>query len=139
MFNLDQQQIVIIVLYISIMAIAIKILKQRDQKIKLKKYELDIMYGPILNIEQQLDTLIGSIFDEYKIYNLEYRNNEYIAQLDEDKIVKELSDIVLQRISPAFITQLSTYFNMDNLGSIIATKISLRVMEYRIMKNTNQG
>ena len=90
-------------------------------------------------IEQQLDTLIGTVFDEYKIYNLEFRDSEYIKEAEEQKIIKEVCNIVLERISPVFLTQLSTYFNIDNLGSIIATKISLRVAEYRISKNINKG
>lgn len=127
----------ILILYISTMAIIIKVLMQRDKKIALKKYEIDIMNGPILNIEDQLDTLIDSIFTEYKIYNLEYKPDEYIRELDEKEIIEQLCDIVLERISPVFLTQLSTYFNIDNLGSIIASKISLRVIDYRISKNTN--
>jgi len=129
----------IFVIYISIMGIAIKLLRQRDKKIKLKKYEIDITYGVNFQIEQQLDTLIGTVFDEYKIYNLEFRDSEYIKEAEEQKIIKEVCNIVLERISPVFLTQLSTYFNIDNLGSIIATKISLRVAEYRISKNINKG
>lgn len=129
----------IIILYISIMCIIIKVLRQRDKKLQLKKYEIDITIanGNMLNIENQLDTLIESIFTEYKIYNLEYRPNEYIKETDEKQIIEEISDTVLNRISPVFLTQLSTYFNIDNLGSVIASKISLKVMEYRISRNTN--
>ena len=137
MGNLTITQWFILLIYISIMCIVIKILRQRDKKIALKKYEIDITNGPIFNIEQQLDILIDSVFNEYKIYNLEYRSDSYIKEMEEKKIIQDVCDIVLQRMSPVFVTQLSTYFNIDNLGNIIATKISLRVMEYRISKNTN--
>lgn len=135
--NLTIQEWGFIVIYVSIMCIIIKILKQRDKKIALKKYEIDMSMGPIFNIEAQLDTLIDSIFTEYKIYNLEYRADDYIKELDEKQIIEELCETVLHRISPVFLTQLSTYFNIDNLGSVIASKISLKVIEYRISKNTN--
>lgn len=134
MFTIEQI-IIMIIIYVSIMGIVIKILTQRDKKIKLKKYEIDLKYGPIFSIEQQLDNLIDGIFDEYKIYYLEYRDEDYIKEIDEQEIIKTLSNTVLERISPTFLTQLSTYFNIDSLGTIIATKISLRVNEYRISKN----
>ena len=135
--NLTTQEWGFIIIYISIMCIIIKILRQRDRKIELKKYEIDMTNGPIFNIEAQLDTLIDSIFTEYKIYNLEYRADDYIKEIDERQIIEELCETVLHRISPVFLTQLSTYFNIDNLGSVIASKISLKVIEYRISKNTN--
>ena len=130
-----EQIILMVILYISIMGVVLKILKQRDKKIKLKKYEIDLTYGSSFNIEKQLDLLIDGIFDEYKIYYLEYRDENYIKEMDEQEIIKNLSDTVLERISPTFMTQLSTYFNIDSLGNIIATKISLKVNEYRISKN----
>lgn len=136
MINLTQEQIILIILYVSIMGIIIKILRQRDRKLDIMKYEIDVTNGPIFQTEQQLDLLIDSVFNEYKIYNLEFRDNAYIKEMEEKQIIQDVSDIVLQRISPVFLTQLSTYFNIDNLGNIIATKISLRVMEYRITKNT---
>lgn len=139
MNNLTQNQIILIILvilYLSIMGIVIKILRQRDRKLAIMKYEIDISNGPIFQTEQQLDLLIDSIFNEYKIYNLEFRDNAYIKEMEEKQIIQDVSDMVLERISPVFLTQLSTYFNIDNLGNIIANKISLRVMEYRITKNT---
>lgn len=136
MINLTQEQIIFIILYVSIIGIIIKILRQRDRKLDIMKYKIDVSNGPIFQTEQQLDLLIDSVFNEYKIYNLEFRDNGYIKELEEKQIIQDVSDIILQRISPVFLTQLSTYFNIDNLGTIIATKISLRVMEYRITKNT---
>lgn len=130
--NID---IIALVLYISIMGIIIKILIQRDKKIKLEKYKIDIKYGSDTRIETQLDSIIDSIFDEYRIYNLEFRDNSYIKEIEEKKIVKDICDMVIERLSPVFITQLSTYFNTDSLGNVIAVKISTKVMAYRIENN----
>lgn len=135
--NLNTNQWLFLLVYVSIMCIVIKILHQRDKKISLKKYEIDIVNGPIFDIELQLDILIDSVFNEYKIYNLEYRPDDYIKELEEKEIVQNICDIVTDRISPVFLAQLSTYFNIDNLGSVIASKISLKVADYRISKNTN--
>ena len=123
------------ILYVSIMGIIIKILIQRDKKIKLKKYEIDLTYGTDTRVETQLDYIIDSVFDEYRLFNLEFRDNEYIKEADENKIIKDICDMVIERISPVFITQLSTYFNTNSLGDIIAVKISTKVMEYRISRN----
>lgn len=123
------------ILYVSIMGIIIKILIQRDKKIKLKKYEIDLTYGTDTRVETQLDYIIDSVFDEYRLFNLEFRDNEYIKEADENKIIKDICDMVIERISPVFITQLSTYFNTNSLGDIIAVKISTKVMEYRVSRN----
>lgn len=136
---MDTKQVIIIlaILYVSIMGIVIKILKQRDAKIKLKRYEIDINHKYDILIEAQLDNLIDGVFDEYRLYNLEYKDNEYIKAMEEKKIIEDICEMVTKRMSPIFITQLSTYFNIDNLGSIIATKISTKVAEYRVLRNTN--
>lgn len=123
------------ILYVSIMGIIIKILIQRDKKIKLKKYEIDLTYGTDTRVETQLDYIIDSVFDEYRLFNLEFRDNEYIKEADENKIIKDICDMVIDRISPVFITQLSTYFNTNSLGDVIAVKISTKVMEYRVSRN----
>lgn len=136
---MTETQIILIILYVSIMGVVIKILRQRDQKIKLKRYEIEINHKTDIHIEEQLDILIDSTFNEYRLYNLEYRDNDYIKSIEEKKMVEDICEMVTNRISPIFITQLATYFNIDNLGDVIATKISTKVAEYRIMRNTNNG
>lgn len=127
--------IMIGILYISIMGVIIKILRQRDKKLKLHQYEIELTYGTNTKIEEQLDRIIDSVFDEYRLFNLEFRDSLYIKEADEKDIIKDICDMVIERISPIFITQLSTYFNTNSLGDIIAVKISTKVMEYRIQRN----
>lgn len=127
--------IILIVLYISIMTIIIKILIQRDKKLKLEKYRIDMEYGPDMNIENSLNYIIDTTFDEYRLYNLEFRDTSYIKEVEETKIITDICDMVTDRLSPLFITRLCTYFNESNLGDIIATKISVKVMEYKILNN----
>ena len=127
--------IIMTILYISIMGIIIKVLIQRDKKIKLEKYRIDIEYGSDIRVENQLETIINSVFDEYRLYNLEFRSDEYVSEMEEDKIIKDICEMVLQRISPVFITQLSTNYNTNSLGEIIAIKIYTKVMEYRLSRN----
>ena len=126
---------ILIILYISIMGVIIKVLNQRDKKIKLIKYEIDIKYGTDPKIETQLDSIINSVFDEYRLLNLEFRNDEYIKEADEKKIISDVCELVIQRISPVFLTQLSTYFNTESIGEVIGVKITAKVMEYRISRN----
>ena len=130
--------IMVVILYTSVMSIISKILRQRDKKIKLMKYEIDIKYSTDPNIEARLDSIINSVFDEYRLLNLEFRNDEYIKESDEKKIIAEVSDSVVQRISPVLLTQLSTYFNRESIGEVIGVKIATRVMEYRISRNVQK-
>ncbi len=135
MSNINYTFIIIGILYISIMSIIIKVLHQRDKKIKLEKYKIDIKYGFNDNIEAKLDSIISTVFDEYRFYNLEFRDSSYIKELEEQEIVKDVCELVVDRISPVFLTQLSTYFNKDKIGNIIATKVHIKVSEYRVQKN----
>lgn len=135
---MTEQQIVFIILYLSIMGVIIKILQQRDKKIKLEKYKIDIEYGSDTRIENQLDSLINSVFEEYRLYNLEYKDSAYIKEIEEKEIVKDICNMVINRISPVFLTQLSTYFNTDSIGEVIATKIYTKVAEYRVQVNMDK-
>lgn len=135
----DRQVLLIIgaIMYLSIMGIIIKILRQRDQKIKLQKYKIDIEFGSDNRTEVQLDNLINSVFEEYRLYNLEYKDDVYIKEMEEKEIITDVCDMVIKRISPVFLTQLSTYFNTDSIGEIIASKICTKVAEYRVQRNVN--
>ena len=135
---MTEQQIVFIILYLSIMGVIIKILQQRDKKIKLEKYKIDIEYGSDTRIENQLDSLINSVFEEYRLYNLEYKDSAYIKEIEEKEIVKDICNMVINRISPVFLTQLSTYFNTYSIGEVIATKIYTKVAEYRVQVNMDK-
>ena len=95
---MTEQQIVFIILYLSIMGVIIKILQQRDKKIKLEKYKIDIEYGSDTRIENQLDSLINSVFEEYRLYNLEYKDSAYIKEIEEKEIVKDICNMVINRI-----------------------------------------
>lgn len=135
----DRQILLIIgvIIYLSAMGIIIKILRQRDQKIKLQKYKIDIEFGSDNRTEVQLDNLINSVFEEYRLYNLEYKDDAYIKEMEEKEIITDICDMVIKRISPVFLTQLSTYFNTDSIGEIIASKICTKVAEYRVQRNVN--
>ena len=133
--TVENMLVIGMILYFTILAIVIKVLIQRDKKIELEKYRIDMEFGSDIRVEKQLDEIINSVFDEYRLYNLEFRDDAYIKEADETKIVLDICDLVVQRISPVFITQLSTYFNTDSIGEVIASKISAKVMEYRITRN----
>ena len=92
------------ILYVSIMGIIIKILIQRDKKIKLKKYEIDLTYGTDTRVETQLDYIIDSVFDEYRLFNLEFRDNAYIKEADENKSKEIYDKYILTSIFIFFIT-----------------------------------
>lgn len=124
--------------YITILIIIIKILLQRDKKLKIEKYRIDVEYSDD-NIENKLDFIIDSVFDEYRLYNLDFRDESYIKEMEEKEIIIDICNLVLERLSPIFISRLCVYFNKDSLGKIIATKISTKVMEYRIKNNISMS
>ena len=127
--------IVFALLYITFITITGIVLVLKNKELNIEKYRIDIKYGYDPSLEEQLNKIIESVFEEYRLYNLEYKDDSYVKETDEKKIIQDICEMVIQRISPVFITRLSTYFNTDSLGEIIAVKISTKVMEYRVMRN----
>lgn len=127
--------IVFALLYITFITITGIVLVLKNKELNIEKYRIDIKYGYDPSLEEQLNKIIESVFEEYRFYNLEYKDDSYVKETDEKKIIQDICEMVIQRISPVFITRLSTYFNTDSLGEIIAVKISTKVMEYRVMRN----
>ena len=74
-----------------------KWLDYKERKLKLQKYEIDINTEVTDNIEQRLDTIIESCFQEYSLLNLVYKSDWYISESEEIQIQKDIAHLVAER------------------------------------------
>ena len=108
-------------------------LKKKNKIDELNLY--DQVYNSRESIEMMLDEFIGKQFDEYKIFNPDIFQSEYLSSNDLEKIVTELRRKVLSNISISLLNELSLIFNKEQLYTIITTKIQMVVINEGVNHN----
>ena len=103
---------------------------------QLTKYEINVGAEIDEKIPQMLDGYINEIFTEYRIKNLEYKEKpNYITAEDEEVILRDLGNLCGDRLSLNMIDKLSLFWNPQEIGSVIADKISNVVAVYVAQNN----
>ena len=122
--------ILIIALAIAIITVWAIWLDHRHKKSleELSKYQMHLGM-PINDIPTILNMVIDECFTDYKIKFLSL-NDKPINDAEEKLIRSNLTDMVVNRMSPAVLDKLSTYYNLKNIGDIIADKIYIIVLQY---------
>lgn len=90
------------------------------------------------NIEERLDTIIESCFQEYSIMNLIYKTDWYIVEKEEIQISKDICKLVSDRISPIMMKQLALYYNEEAIFDVIAKRVYFKVTNFVIEHNKNK-
>ena len=124
-----------ILFYIVFLIITFSMINYFNTKNKLTKYKIIIDANVSKDDIVILDNIIADSFREYIILNEAYKELDYINSEHEEKICKELSNIVSKRISEALFERLSLYYNKKELPYIIGNKIYLTVMQYTMEYN----
>lgn len=107
--------------------------KKRMEEITM--YQINISAVIDESIPEVLNTIIDEAFTDYKIKSLLPIEEGYINSEREDEIRKGLINIVTERISSAALDKLSLFYNPQNIGSVIADKIYITVMNYVLEHN----
>ena len=107
--------------------------KKRMEEITM--YQINISAAIDESIPEVLNTIIDEAFTDYKIKSLLPIEEGYINSEREDEIRKGLINIVTERISGAALDKLSLFYNPQNIGSVIADKIYITVMNYVLEHN----
>lgn len=91
------------------------------------------------NITMEIPELLGLViqdaFDDYKIKVLEIQNDGFINSEREGKIIRDLVDIVSERISPATMDKLSLFYKPESIAAVMADKIYITVLSYIVDHN----
>lgn len=143
--------VLIALLFIGVLVVLAFALKgyvdNKKALLALKRYEINVSTFPFgENITEILNEFIDECFQEYRIKQLVPDRDgmpEYITDEREKEIRDELVKIVSSRLSPVLMERLSLYYRADHIGSVIADKIYLTVMNYVIetnaMRDTNKA
>jgi len=129
--------VVFILLVVEIFNILIK-MRLNQKEIELEKYNIELNTSIEESIIVMLDNLINTIFEDYIILNIACQNILYITPELEQKISKEISYKISERISPIMIIRLSTYYNKDSIGDIIAEKVYMKTLNYVVNQNKSK-
>lgn len=116
----------------------VKDTKNKKLQLELDKYEIDMEIKIEDDLFSILDKVISECFNEYLIREIEYKGVEYVNSELEKKILKEVSHIVCDTISPILINKLSIVYDMDNFAEIVSNRTYLHVLDYVIKKNSQR-
>lgn len=93
-----------------------------------------------LNIDnvaiEALDNLIKSTLDEYKIFNLNIKNLDYITSKEEQEIIEYMQHEVPFRIPMILLKKLEYNINSEFIGTYIGTRIYMIVLDFVLEFNT---
>lgn len=110
---------------------------QHKRKLEyLTRYQINVNANIDQTIPAILELIITESFNDYKIKYL-VLDQSYINETKEAEIRKDLCELVSSRISEAALEKLSLFYNMANIGAIIADKIYIIVMDYVAAHNSD--
>lgn len=130
--------IIVIFLILSIICVILLLkvyLKNRNKLIELARYKINMVNTPIdFNVSLLLDQFIEENFNEYLLLNVPPSPNglEYVSDEREEEMRKDMVEIVSSNISKVLLERLSLYYNINNIGKILANRIYIVVMNYAI-------
>lgn len=115
---------------------SVKVAKINDATERLKiysEYDFD-------KIDSRIDKYINEAGQTYKINNFEYRDQEelYLNQEDMEKMIKEMTNDVMSRITPAVLSLIELSYNInsnEDLIKLICEKIKVYVLSYSLETN----
>lgn len=116
-----------------------KWLEYKNNELEVKKFDIETHIEITDTIDTKLENIIESAFQEYSLLNLVYKTDWYITDDEETKIVRDVSHLVADRLSPVFLHQIALYYNEDAITDIIAKRVYFRVVTFRIDHNKNTG
>ena len=127
----------IVLMYILIFILLKLLLKEcflKRKNIQIQN-SLDMGNGEI--ILNALDSIIEDSINTYIILNLGFKDTDYIPEKEQKKMIKEVYNDVIEKISPNFIDQLSLIFSKEYINIEISKRIQLAIMNYIINTNTS--
>ena len=117
--------------------ISIGIIRYLNRKNALNEYEINLAYDTS-NIENELDTIIQNAITVYAALNISYQDDVYINDKMEEDIRNSVVGDVNDKLTLTMVNKLSLIYKSDRIEDIIAMKIYLAVMLYRVQHNSGK-
>ena len=124
----------VIMLLLFIITLIVSIRKKIKYDINYKEYTKNS--GITLEeCESLLDEFITREFDNYCILNLNYQDIEYVNSTMENEIMKDVINIVQERISDNLIIKMNYFYSKKAISDIIAEKVFILTTSYSLSIN----
>lgn len=116
-----------------------KWLDYKYQQLMVTKYEIDMNLEVTDKIDEMMDSIIESAFQEYSLMHLIYKSDWYITEKEEIEIRKDIAHLVVERMSPIMMQKFSLYYNEEAIVDVISKKVTFRVTNFVIQHNKDTG
>ena len=124
----------VIMLLLFIITLIVSVRKKIKYDINYKEYTKNT--GITLEeCESLLDEFITREFDNYCILNLNYQDIEYVNSTMENEIMKDVINIVQERISDNLIIKMNYFYSKKAISDIIAEKVFILTTSYSLSIN----
>ena len=124
----------VIMLLLFIITLIVSVRKKIKYDINYKEYTKNS--GITLEeCESLLDEFITREFDNYCILNLNYQDIEYVYSTMENEIMKDVINIVQERISDNLIIKMNYFYSKKAISDIIAEKVFILTTSYSLSIN----
>ena len=124
----------VIMLLLFIITLIVSVRKKIKYDINYKEYTKNS--GITLEeCESLLDEFITREFDNYCILNLNYQDIEYVDSTMENEIMKDVINIVQERISDNLIIKMNYFYSKKAISDIIAEKVFILTTSYSLSIN----
>lgn len=110
----------------------LRLIKEQND---IKSFEINTSTISDTEALKALDNLIEDTMTNYILLNRGWKSGTYITSEEEQKIAKEVGELVQHRISPVMMDKLSFFYSAESLSEIIGEKIYIRVMSYSLDQN----
>lgn len=132
----------IIVFGIVVTVIFLKVLTTTSEAIKKIQIlkEREFLYSIDTSEEENfkmLDSLIEDSLSRYRISYLEYNDELYISEEDQNKMITWIMRDILSNMSPVYYDRLKYIYNKSKLEDVIYNKVTMAVLGYTISINGN--
>lgn len=82
-----------------------------------------------------IDEYIDYIFNDYLILVFELRDLDYINTEEEKKMIKDLLERIMGRMSNTIMSKMILLYNKDMIPDILAEKVTIKVTQYVLEYN----
>lgn len=110
--------------------------KYQKELLELGRYTTNVGATIDDSIPDLLEAIINDSFTDYRIMVLEPRQELYINDEREAEIRRDLTSLVVNRLSPMSLDKLHLFYNINKIDEILADKIFIAVMNYTVAHNS---
>lgn len=115
--------------------------QKRMNKEQIRILDSNIQFD-LAEIVATFETFVNLIMSRYLNLNRNFKEEDYINSEEEELLLREISQEVMQNISPSLIYKLGLIYNIsseDDLADIITKTVYLKLLDYVTENNKTKN